>query len=201
LASARSTWPSIFYSRHRCCSSPLVRSLVPLFPSHHSHRTLAMSIRSERRLSSLPVTAESSPTRVTTENEATRYSLQVRSSPAHPRSRQAPFPVSRPSQKAPSALPDSILRQLSDNQRGANADISVGGINHKRRRPNIAWPVIILGTQLKPAGARLSDHMSIQVAGRSGRDVSAKTRAGDSASVKEKAVFCRSPAVSGVRRQ
>jgi hypothetical protein len=33
----------------------------------------------------------------------------------------------------------------------------------------------ILGTQLKP---RLSDHMSIQVAGRPGRDVSAKTGAG-----------------------
>jgi hypothetical protein len=36
----------------------------------------------------------------------------------------------------------------------------------------------VLGTQLKPAGARLSDHMSIQVAGRPGRDVSAKTGAG-----------------------
>jgi hypothetical protein len=36
----------------------------------------------------------------------------------------------------------------------------------------------VLGTQLKPAGARLSDHMSIQVASWPGWDVSAKTGAG-----------------------
>ena len=69
---SQSTWPSIHLSSHYRCSSSLIRSFVSLLPSHYSHRTLARSIWSRKELSSPPLAANSSLTRVTMENQGTK---------------------------------------------------------------------------------------------------------------------------------
>jgi hypothetical protein len=116
---AGSTWPSSFSSlpRHSCHSSPLLCSLVLLFPSLHSHRTLKTYIEptetqlttSRRRLTTNPchdkprhqcvhcsLSSDASPIADVSILAGTVWThwepAALRSSPAHPRSWQAPFP-------------------------------------------------------------------------------------------------------------
>jgi hypothetical protein len=124
---ARSTWPSAFLLSRHSCSAPLVRSLLSFFPTHHSHRTQETdpeptgtqfpSVTAGSPLIQVAIKTKLPRHRRNPKSDAPHYSRHSkpvgsawsrwesaarRSSPAHPRSWQAP--VSRPSPKARGAL-------------------------------------------------------------------------------------------------